>query len=261
MSEKRVFAALLSSFLLFIFAFSVNADVSLPDGAVKGLPEKLTAMDSNGRSVDSATGEYFFHVEDMEFGEVYTKEIQLMNLCDDKAYHIYFYVEPKPETKNGEIDLENGCVCTFFLDGEEFYRGSVTGAGNIDLTREVKDLGYYEPGDAHRLTCSIAWVDTANNYFIDEGHRLVDKTGTWILTPRSGEGSIYGEIEFKWIFSAVQDEEYIPPDTGLLAADGTFLICAIIVVTVMIVIMAVLLLTKKKKGKRKAAPEGVNTSE
>ena len=95
MSAKRLFAALVSSLLLISSSsLTASAEVALPDGAVKGLPEKLTAMDSEGAVVDSATGEYFFHVENMQYGEVYTKDVQLMNLRDDKAYHIYFYVEP-----------------------------------------------------------------------------------------------------------------------------------------------------------------------
>ena len=181
---------------LLICCSTAFAEVALPEGAVKGLPEKLTAMDSSGKSVNSDTGEYFFLAEDMIFGEVYTKDVQLMNLCDDKAYNIYFYVEPKPESKKGEIDLEKGCVCSFYLDGKQFYNGSITGVGNIDLTSEAHELGYYEPGDSHTLSCSIAWVNNPDDLFIDEGHRLIDKTGEWILTPRNGDQQIDGEIEF-----------------------------------------------------------------
>ena len=52
-------------------SLTASAEVALPDGAVKGLPEKLTAMDSEGAVVDSATGEYFFHVENMQYGDRY----------------------------------------------------------------------------------------------------------------------------------------------------------------------------------------------
>lgn len=247
---KAVFAAFFVLVLLTFSPLTSLADARLPDGAVKGLPEKMTARDSSGRTVNSETGEYFFHIEDMVFGEVYTKDIQLMNLRNDKAYHIYFYVEPLPETKKGEIDLEEECVCSFFLDGQEFYKGKVTGIGNIDLTSEVKDLGYYEPGDSHTLTCSIAWVNNSGDYYIDEGHRLVDKTGTWFLTPRNGDDQISGEIEFKWIFYAAVDEDYEPPMTGLLAADGTFWIICIAVCAALVTVMLVLVLKKKRKKKR-----------
>lgn len=247
---RKYAAILLTVAALLTIRTAALAEVTLPEGAVKGLPEKITAMDSAGRSVSSETGEYFFLAEDMTFGEVYTKEIQLMNLCDDKAYHIYFYVEPIPRSKKGEIDLEENCVCSFYLDGVNFYQGSVTGAGNIDLTKEIQDLGYYEPGDAHKLSCSIAWVNESGDYFIDEGHKLVDKTGTWILTPRNGDDQISGEIEFKWIFCAAVDEDYEPPNTGLLAADGSFFLWCMAAVGVTILIVIVLLI-RKKKGSRK----------
>ncbi len=251
MKFKKI-VSLLTVFLMF-FCFSSTelfADVTLPDGAVVGLPEKITVMDSSGKSVNSESGEYFFSVQNMNFGEVYTKDIQIMNLRDDKAYRIYFYVEPKPESKKGEIDLEQGCVCSFFFDNELFYQGTVSGVGTIDLTKEAKELGYYEPGDSHKLTCSIAWVNQPGEFLIDEGHRIVDKTGTWILTPKSGTSSIKGEIEFKWVFCASVDEEYVPPNTGLFATDGTIWIICIIAAAVMTGIMFILLAFKNKKNKK-----------
>ena len=252
MSAKKFFAALASSLLLFSCnSITAFAEVALPEGAVKGLPEKLIAMDSDGNTVSSSTGEYFFHVEDMKYGETYTKDVQLMNLRDDKAYHIYFYVEPKPESKKGEIDLEKGCVCSFYLDGKEFYTGDVTGKGNIDLTSEVKDLGYYEPGDSHKLSCSIAWVNQPEDYHIDEGHKVVDVNGTVIERPRSGKDHIEGEIEFKWIFYAAVDEDYTPPDTGLLAASDTFWLVCIAVLLVMTAVLLILIAFKKKEKKRR----------
>ena len=115
MRAKKILTAL-SSCLLLLSSLSCPmtafAEVALPEGAVKGLPEKLTAMDSDGNAVSSSTGEYFFRVENMDYGVTYTKDVQLMNLRDDKAYHIYFYVEPL--YKDGEIDLEKGCECIIF---------------------------------------------------------------------------------------------------------------------------------------------------
>ena len=252
MSARKNLMALLCGLTVILSGInSAFADVKLPEGAVRGLPERLTAMDSSGNAVNSATGEYFFHVENMDFGEVYTKDIQLMNLRDDKAYHIYFYVEPKPESKKGEIDLEKGCVCSFYLDGKEFYTGDVTGKGNIDLTSEVKDLGYYEPGDSHKLSCSIAWVNQSGDYHIDEGHKVVDVNGTVIERPRSGKDHIEGEIEFKWIFYAAVDEDYTPPDTGLLAASDTFWLVCIAVLLVMTAVLLILIAFKKKEKKRR----------
>ncbi|HOH88421.1 MAG TPA: hypothetical protein PKY34_14200, partial [Ruminococcus sp.] len=173
---------LLCAALSFFFSAPAQASaaVQLPDGAVKGLPSDLTAMDSEGNAVSSSTGEYFFHVEDMTFGETYTKDVQLMNLREDKAYHIYFYVEPV--SKNGEIDLEEEVECTMSLDGVQFFEGNVNGKGNIDLTEEIQDLGYYEPGDSHTLSCSVVRSGLDEDMLhIDEGSRIVTDKGITIV--------------------------------------------------------------------------------
>ena len=72
MSIKGIFTALICSLLLIVNCCMLNAsaEVMLPDGAVKGLPERLTAMDSDGKPVNSETGEYFFHVEGIYIGTV-----------------------------------------------------------------------------------------------------------------------------------------------------------------------------------------------
>jgi len=250
MNVKLIFTVLLS----FVILLSCNvltafAEVELPEGAVKGLPEKISAMDSNGNSVSSETGEYFFHVENMTYGEVYTKYVQLMNLRDDAAYNIYFYVEPK--FKTGEIDLEKECICNFYLDGEQFFKGTVTGKGNIDLTENIKDLGYYEPGDSHTLSCSVAWVGMDGDYYIDEGHRIVSNEGIVINRDKDGNRHVEGEIEFKWIFYASVDENYKPPYTGLLSIKNSYWLILIGITVFLIIIMLILLAKKKKDEKKK----------
>lgn len=253
MRAKKILTAL-SSCLLLLSSLSCPmtafAEVALPEGAVKGLPEKLTAMDSEGNVVSSDTGEYFFHVENMDYGVTYTKDVQLMNLRDDKAYHIYFYVEPI--FKNGEIDLEKGCECTFRMDGNEFYKGTVTGDGNFDLTKEVYDCGLYNPGDSHTLQCSVIWNDLDVLVGVDNGHRLVDINGEHVLVGSQNSGYVQGEIEFKWIFYAAVDEEYDPPKTGLFLANNKFWMAAIAVLAIMTGGMLLLVFLKKKQQKEKS---------
>ncbi|MBQ6182081.1 MAG: hypothetical protein IJK31_10425 [Ruminococcus sp.] len=257
MSIKRMFTALSASLLLLnsVTSMTAFAEVALPEGAVKGLPEKLTAMDSDGNVVSSDTGEYFFHVENMSYGVTYTKDVQLMNLRDDKSYHIYFYVEPL--FKQGEIDLEEGCDCTFWLDGQEVYKGKVTGKpddGYIDLTENVLDCGLYAPGDSHTLKCSVVWNDLNVLVGVDNGHRLVDINGEHVLVGNAQSGHVEGEIEFKWIFYAAVDEEYIPPKTGLFPTSNKFWINAIAALAIMTGGM-ILLLFFKKREKQKHEPQ------
>ena len=254
MRFKRIFASLVSCLLLLtnVVTTTAFAEVALPDGAVKGLPEKLTAMDSDGNVVSSDTGEYFFRVENMDYGETYTKDVQLMNLRDDKSYHIYFYVEPL--WKDGEIDLEEGCDCTFWLDGVEVYRGKVTGEpydGYMDLTQEVLDCGNFAPGDSHVLKCSVIWNDLDVLVGVDNGHRLVDINGEHVLVGSEESGYVEGEIEFKWIFYAAVDEDYDPPNTGLLGVNNKFWLLAIVVLAVLTGGLLLLVMLKRKEQKRK----------
>ena len=201
MRAKRIFAALLSGLLLLSSSsLPASAEVALPPGAVKGLPERLAALDSDGNAVNSATGEYFFHVEDMQYGVTYSKTVQLMNLREDASYYIYFYVEPL--YKAGEIDLEKGCTCTFYLDGREFYKGDVNGKGNIDLSDMYYNTGFYAPGDTHVLKAEVIWDDIDVIQNVDNGHRLIDKNGEHVLVGPGPSGHAEGEIEFKWIFFA-----------------------------------------------------------
>ena len=217
MSIKRMFAALSASLLLLnpVNTMTAFAEVALPEGAVKGLPERLAALDSEGRPVNSATGEYFFHVENMQYGETYSKEVQLMNLRDDAAYNIFFYVEPL--FKDGEIDLEKGCQCTFYLDGSEFYKGDVNGKGNIDLSSTYYNTGRYDPGDSHVLRAEVIWNDIDVIQNVDNGHKLVDVNGQHVLTGSDGSGYAEGEIEFKWIFFA----SIIPLDNDQITVTTT----------------------------------------
>ncbi len=213
--KKIIHALMLVGCLLVFFGaagISAFAETPLPEGAVKGLPERLAALDDQGNAVNSATGEYFFRVENMKFGETYSKNIQLMNLREDYSYHIYFYTEPL--FNKGEIDLEKGCECVFYLDGTEFYRGDVNGNGSMDLQTNHFDCGNYAPGESHTLRCEITWNDLDVLRNVSNGHRLVDNEGEHILVGPDSSGSVEGEIEFKWVFYAqVGDESSSSPDS------------------------------------------------
>ena len=246
MNAKRILPAILGLLLLlFTIAPATFAETPLPDGAVKGLPERLAALDDEGNPVNSETGEYFFHVENMTPGMTYTKKIQLANLREDQGYHIFFCVEPL--SKAGDIDLEAGCLCTFFLDDVQFYAGSVNGDGNIDLT-QYYDCGSFAPGEMHVLRCEIVLSDINVNQNVDNGWTLVDRDGAHVLREPEGEGYAYGEIEFKWIFCA-RVETPNPggdtPKTGLDLNSGLVWLIGIAVVAVLITIL--LILIKKQK--------------
>ncbi len=233
--------------LFFCNTLSTFAEVELPEGTVAGLPEALTVMDEDGNACNSETGEYFFEVEDMVPGQVYSKNIQIMNLRGDKAYHIYFYAQPVD--KSGEIDLENECTEVITLDGTKVYEGLVTGIGNVDMTQNPIDLGLYIPGQSRTLNCSVTWDGEAAGGLIDYGHKLVDENGTSIIREGSGDESIYGEVRFKWIFYAVTDESYNPPKTGLSSLDVKTEIIILSAMGVLIcgMIAAVAVRNKKKK--------------
>ena len=92
MGVKNIFIALASCLLLlFLLPVEAFAEIQLPEGAVKGLPERLAALDDEGNAVNSATGEYFFHVENMQYGQTYSKNVQLMNLREDSKDIIFIF--------------------------------------------------------------------------------------------------------------------------------------------------------------------------
>ena len=78
----------------------------------------------------------------------------------------------------------------------------------------------------------------------------MDINGEHVLVGSQDSGYVEGEIEFKWIFYAAVDEDYLPPDTGLLGVNNTFWIICIVVLAVLTGGMLLLVLLKKKKKKK-----------
>jgi len=202
--------------LLFNFTISVFAD-ELPQGSVEGLPEKLVILDDSGQSV-SDNGDYFFLVEDMQPNVTYTKNIQIMNLREDKNYRITFSVQPV--SSSGEIDLENECECVIFLDGSQIYSGKVTGEGTPDIRETPLDLGVYSPSRFRQMSVSVKWNGTSAGGFIDNGQRVVTNSGTKITRSMSGTTTINGETKFKYLFRAeVTDSDEPEPTSDTDSSD------------------------------------------
>lgn len=245
---KMLCSAVFMSVLLSCNTPSAFAEVTLPEGTVAGLPERLTVMDDGGNSVSSETGEYFFAVEDMILGETYSKTIQIMNLREDKAYHIYFYAQPLD--REGEIDLEEECMVRLSLNGESVYEGKVTGEGNPDMRETPIDLGLYEPGQTAVLDAQVTWGGTDAGGFIDYGSRLTDANGTTVIREGSGDNEIYGEVTFRWIFYAVVDEEYVPPKTGVFSGRSWIEAAVLVFVGLLLLFMLLLIFRKKKRAEK-----------
>ena len=243
---KKMLYIFLISATLSVFMTARASEEELPDGSVKGLPDAITIMDDKGNAVNEE-GEYFFEVTDMEPNVTYTKNIQIMNLREDEAYHIYFYAEPV--SKSGEIDLESNSTCVFLLDDEQVYEGLVNGDGDTDISKNPIDLGVFFPGDSATLTAKVTWNGDLGDgeYIMDNGSRLVDIDGTHIIREANGTSYISGETEFRWIFYAVVDTDYEAPQTGLFSENMIKLYIALAVLAV--IIMALLVILKKKKKK------------
>lgn len=262
---------LIPVFILLIFLFlnsfslSVYAD-ELRVGSVKGLPERLVVLDDKGQSVNE-NGEYFFNVENMEQGEVYIKNVQIMNLREDASYVISFMAQPLE--KHGDIDLEEECVCDIYIDDERIYKGKVTGDGIPDIRVDPVSLGKYTPGESHAMRIEILWKGPGADNEIDEGAKLVDNSGTTIIRESSGKRHIEGEIKFKWLFFAdVIDtsESESQPDTsdpapgdpgipGIIKTGETIAFFVIGLVMAATLILIVLLFKKKKNNNDQEKPE------
>lgn len=241
-------AAVAAAFCIFGGNLTAAA-VELPDGAVKGLPEKLTVMDSSGNSV-SESGDYFFEVTDMQPYVSYSKDIQIINLREDYAYNIYFYAEPI--SHSGEIDLNADCTAVFTLDDVEIFRGDVNGLsedGKINLADMPVDLGSYAPGESHRLNCTITWSGESADLVWNYGKRLVSRDGLFILEEADTAHYIEGEVIFRWIFCAAVDTDYEPPKTGISAAFNHIFLYLMAVCIFLILLLLLLLIRRQIKYK------------
>ena len=245
-TAKKLIAILLAAVLLMSMSVMTAYADELRAGTVAGLPEKLVVLDDNGNSV-SENGEYFFEVQDMTPGENYVKNIQIMNLREDASYHIYFNAQPM--AKYGDIDLEEECVLTLYLDERVVYQGKVTGDGVPDVRDEPLDLGKYGPGESRVLRAEIVWNATfSQGGAIDEGHRIYDFDGVKVVREKTGKTHIEGEVIFKWIFTAVGDAPPVDQSSGTYIDTGetiTFVFAGLVVVA--IGVMMVLLFVKKRK--------------
>ena len=245
-TAKKLIAILLAAVLLMSMSVTAAYADELRAGTVAGLPEKLVVLDDNGNSV-SENGEYFFEVQDMTPGENYVKNIQIMNLREDASYHIYFNAQPM--AKYGDIDLEEECVLTLYLDERVVYQGKVTGDGVPDVRDEPLDLGKYGPGESRVLRAEIVWNATfSQGGAIDEGHRIYDFDGVKVVREKTGKTHIEGEVIFKWIFTAVGDAPPVDQSSGTYIDTGetiTFVFAGLVVVA--IGVMMVLLFVKKRK--------------
>jgi hypothetical protein len=192
MAIKRIIGVLLTAILICSLCVTTVFADELRAGTVAGLPEKLVVLDDAGRSV-SENGEYFFEVEGMQANEVYTKKIQIMNLREDAAYRIFFNAQRISTT--GEINLEEECICTVYLDGAVIYKGKITGEGEPDIRETPLSLGYYHSGESRIMQVDIVWPNDVDhgNFEIDNGARIVDSKGTTIVREKTGKSHIEGE--------------------------------------------------------------------
>ncbi len=248
----RAFAILCTTFSLCIGLCTPSmAATKLPDGALAGLPDSLSVLDSDGHTADSDSGEYYFYVEDMKERIAYTKDIQITNYRDDAAYDVYLYAYPV--SHSGKINLQKDTTAVFKLDGDKLFTGRVDGLsedGSKDLSEEPLHIGHYVPGESRTLTCKVTWDGSDIDAEADYGSRIVDIDGTH--TVQKGNGSIYveGEVIFRWVFYAVLDEDYVPPKTGLGGIPTWVYLVASAALVLLIFIMILLLARKKRVAKR-----------
>ncbi|MBQ5562320.1 MAG: hypothetical protein IIT39_02920, partial [Clostridia bacterium] len=192
---------------------------------------------------------------------------QIMNLREDAAYRIFFNAQRISTT--GEINLEEECICTVYLDGAVIYKGKITGEGEPDIRETPLSLGYYHSGESRIMQVDIVWPNDVDhgNFEIDNGARIVDSKGTTIVREKTGKSHIEGETIFKWIFTAVTDLDPVPhpsgPDTPTpsdhVKTGETITFIAAGVMAVALVFMVLFAVTKnKKKGQKKAVKSGAD---
>lgn len=178
---KKLIAIMLS------LAISISSGISafaadtqkLDNGSVKGLPEGIYIMDSDGNKA-SEDGSYYVDIQDMKPNVVYTKTISLQNLIDT-PYTLT--MSASAVSKGGNLDLENNTNVRLFLDNELVYDGKVTGEGKTNMSvASPLNLGDLSSGESKELRAEFLW----------DGGGLDKITGN----------EYKGEVDFKWTFEA-----------------------------------------------------------
>ena len=201
---KKLIAIMLSLAIFMsagISAFAADTQ-NLDNGSVKGLPEGIYIMDSDGNKV-SEDGSYYVDIQDMKPNVVYTKTISLQNLIDT-PYTLT--MSASAVSKGGNLDLENNTNVKLFLDNELVYDGKVTGEGKTNMTvASPLNLGELSSGQSKELRAEFLW----------DGGGLDKITGN----------EYKGEVDFKWTFeAALKQVPYSPspspsdsstPNTGV----------------------------------------------
>ncbi len=245
---KKIIAVMLTAVLFVSMSITAYAD-ELRAGTVAGMPEKLVVLDDRGRSV-SENGEYYFEVLDMKESELYTKNIQILNLREDASYRIYLNAQSVSST--GEIKLDEECECKIFMSDNLIYSGKVTGEGNPDIRVDGLDLGLYHPGDSRSMRVEIKWINPGHGGEIDNGARIVDSSGTTVTREASGITHIEGETVFKWIFTAAVEVTPTPgpgvshPDSPVKTGE-TIMFIVMGVAVMAVALMLILVLKKRRK--------------
>lgn len=178
---KKLIAIMLSlaiSMSAGISAFAADTQ-NLDNGSVKGLPEGIYIMDSDGNKV-SEDGSYYVDIQDMKPNVVYTKTISLQNLIDT-PYTLT--MSASAVSKGGNLDLENNTNVRLFLDNELVYDGKVTGEGKTNMSvASPLNLGDLSSGESKEIRAEFLW----------DGGGLDKITGN----------EYKGEVDFKWTFEA-----------------------------------------------------------
>lgn len=236
---KKLIAIMLSlaiSMSAGISAFAADTQ-NLDNGSVKGLPEGIYIMDSDGNKA-SEDGSYYVDIQDMKPNVVYTKTISLQNLIDT-PYTLT--MSASAISKGGNLDLENNTNVKLFLDNELVYDGKVTGEGKTNMTvASPLNLGDLSSGQSKELRAEFLW----------DGGGLDKITGN----------EYKGEVDFKWTFEAALNQvSYSPspspsdsstPNTGV---DSTIMI--IFISFLAIDALFVFLIRRRNKTVKEAASD------
>ncbi len=230
---KTITATAITTVMIFsLFAMLASAETQT-------LPEGFLIIDQDGITVDPTNGTYEVLLTDMEPGEVYEHTLRLHNMVTDGTFDLFMRAEPVSSEPilsgtTGEelpfIDLFEASEITLSLDGAEFYKGSPNGIGSIDMSTQSSPLGTFATNDIKDLKMIATLpADRISRELADSGYG--------------------GQIEFRWIFTAVQTKTGTPPHTGINMRTVLYIVIALLA---MIVLTMYLLVMKKRKEQAQA---------
>jgi len=220
--------------------------VAIPPSIERELPPGMIVADQDGTAVD-VNGLYFVDANDLQPGDVRTKEITILNVTD-WTHTVHMMAEPY--TEHGPLNLLDEVHLLLEIDGRVIYDGPARGdqgANGVNMLLEPLYLGTYISGSQRTLHVTLTVNPDMEMYVPEQLDRdvvegMFDLETGELLPDAELPAAQRSTAYFRWIFYAERNAEFEPPETGDLGRTALYFAGPALVL-----LLAILILVKKRK--------------